>query len=337
MGSRPTENTEAKDKLTEAENLHVAPLETSKDVKKVEEQTVIQRGDVLLNSMLERVKIPFLPPMPTDILQRSASALDRNVVQPVKETATTVNKTVAPAIEAINKTRIETGEQIGNGVTKTAEQLRSVAEYQMKALMDPERSVGEKIMRGTAIAALVAAAGYGLYQLAKWVVGKPEDSFFGKMLKFCGITAIAGWAMHRVGAKVEKLTPPEKPLPETQDGKALIESLKDGENIVGKPVQMKLNGQDSTVTVKENGVDIDGSLYTFTKVGTGIFDPELDLHFSDAKRSNDSISLTMGRYGISESQNTNGATLIALLQEVAKGKTITQQLGGRSVTIKKAS
>ena len=96
------------------------------------------------------------------------------------------------------------GRQAGEMLDTTARRAKAIGYRQWLELTHPERSTSTKIMQGLGI----LAAAYGVYRVARWVVGKPKQSFLGKLFKFAGVAAIAGYAINALGAPLEAASAP---------------------------------------------------------------------------------------------------------------------------------
>jgi|GEM_PF-4591246 len=113
--------------------------------------------------------------------------------------------------------RQQLSEQAGLSTADHAKNLAS--EYVFKPFTNPDNSVGHKVVHGIA----VAVAALGLYRLAKWAIGKKNDSFLGKTFKVLGLSALAAGAITFFGSNLEaRQTPPpieppaSKPKPKPQ-------------------------------------------------------------------------------------------------------------------------
>jgi outer membrane biosynthesis protein TonB len=105
--------------------------------------------------------------------------------------------------------------QVGDTLMQDAQ---SLSYAQWKALKNPKSSTTETVVRVLGI----AAAGYGLYRAAKWALGKPKDSFWGKAFKILGVTAAAGFLLHSLTptqAQAETTTPKPTVVPPAPEKK----------------------------------------------------------------------------------------------------------------------
>ncbi len=230
-------------------------------------------------------------------LQQGVDDERRNKMTPLEATGAELGEKAGAAAGAV----AEAGKELAGETLKNATSLT----YREFALMqDPKRTTGEKLLRGLGIVALL----YGAYRAAKWVIGKKKSGFFGRALRFLGITALSVAAINYFGndATAAPSHKPKRP-PEIPAGK-LLTQLPDTKSLIDGTIRpFVLDKKEHTIKFTHRSITLDGNEYKITTSG-------IPLDISKARREGGRFELEAGAFGKKGSIECTDEDLTAVLK-----------------------
>lgn len=240
---------------------------------------------------------------------------------------------IGAAAGAMTDAAVDKAKEIGTTVateggklaTETWENAKALGYREFAALQDPNKSTGEKILRGLGIVALM----YGAYRAAKWVVGREGDSFLGRAFRFLGVSALSVWAINHFGKNARGATPPNQPnnAPNAPAG-SLLSQLPDGKTLIdGTPRTIGMNGRNHTIAFTHKRIVLDGQNYTLTSSGFA-------LDITKAERTGNVLTLEAGAFGQKGSIQATETELTTVLRSLlSTGTYESTTADGKKVTI----
>ncbi len=247
------------------------------------------------------------------------------------------NSERGPVEKVVTDAAIVTGQALDT-VTKDATAL---GYREWKKLRDPEIHTSTKVL---SVLGIMAAA-YGFYRLAKWVKGKKTDSFFGKVLKFLGVSAAAGFLLHWLApkeAKASMITTAPEPTalaenaaPKTVKSPVsspaavrktkteaknvrLLDVFPEKRNLIdGKPTDITVHDKKHFIAFRRDCILIDGLKYTMKS-------RDYDVDFDSVERHGNALTIkgSASVLGFKKTGNTvlqESELKLVLEQLLAKG------------------
>lgn len=232
----------------------------------------------------------------------------------------------------------DAGITAGRALEDTGENAKKIGYRQWKELTRPDNAMSNKILGGLGILAL----GYGIYRVAKWVKGTPQQSFLWKLFKFTGVAAAAGFAINALGKNIDDVNaqnnkpkppatppvPPNKPRtnPNTKNapGNALNALPQNVDIADGKERSVTIEGKNHTIAFTKEAIVIDGKKYGMTALDVLPFNGDARLAISNVTVNNGLMSLTAGALGKSGTFEANEDDLVSIMKDLANGKTVSK-------------
>lgn len=231
----------------------------------------------------------------------------------------------------------DAGITAGRALEDTAENAQKIGYQQWKELTRPDNTMSNKILGGLGVLAL----GYGVYRIAKWVKGTPQQSFLWKLFKFTGVAAAAGFAINTLGKNIDDVNKPKQappavpPVPPVQppanpnvnnNPKNALNTLPQNVNIAdGKERTVSVEGKDHTIAFTQDAFVLDGKEYAITALNVvPVIGGNKRLSISNVTVNNGMMSLTAGALGKSGTLEANEDDLISIMKDLANGKTVSK-------------
>lgn len=221
-------------------------------------------------------------------LQQDVERMRVSRLSPLGKAGATYGEKAGEALD----TAVSAGKTLANDTVANAKAL-TYAEF--AAFQDPNKTTGEKILRGLGIVGLL----YGGYRAAKWVVGRKGDSFLGRMFRFLGVSAAAVAAVNYFGKQKQSAAPAAAPAAAPNAvATSLFGSLPEGSGLIDNVSRpFKLDGAQHTIAFTHRRICVDGKNFGMSALKADPFGNDVALDITRAQRNGTSLTLEAGAFG----------------------------------------